>query len=238
MKAKHLFSLAMTATLGGVVECAAQYKSFTMEERAAQIRTGHMELYFAGQYWHAESVTAHDVTINLPPLTLGNVKLDFDDTGLWGLGMAYHFNEHFAVNAEFMFGKPDYTMTFQDSRLDGKAFLHTGKFNAEYNFLSGRITPFVAGGLGYFYIDSNIPSGRVDDIYCWWDFWWGQSCSGSIPTYKRTYLATNGAIGIRWDINDAICLRLYGGANFVLLDNAAVDWLTTTQIALSVGWKF
>jgi len=236
MKTKHFFAFATAIALSGTVQSAAQYKSFTMEERAADVRSGQMELYIAGQYWHAEIATAHNVTVNRPPPVTGDVKLELDDAGFLGFGLAYHLNKHLAVSGEFMFGNPDYTMSFQNSRLTGEAFVHTGKFNLEYNILPGRFTPFVSGGVGYFYIDSNVPSGPPD-IYCWWDYWWGAVCSDSTPTYKNTYFTANAAVGIRWDIGGMFSVKLYGGPNFVMVDKA-VDWLTTAQVTLSAGWKF
>ena len=36
-------------------------------------------------------------------------------------------------------------------------------------------TPYVTGGIGYAFIDTNIPDSPPQTA-CWWDPWWGYVC--------------------------------------------------------------
>jgi hypothetical protein len=219
----------------------AQYP-FTVNPHAPpEGRDRRVELYVLGQYWHAEDGTAENVNIPITPgenplMARGDVKVKFDDTLLWGFGAGYNLNSHFAVNGEFSFGYSDYSISFNESRLSGEAFVHSGKFNLDYNILPGAFTPFISGGLGYLYLDSQVPSGSTE-INCWWDYWWGYDCVGDTPTYSKVYFALNGLAGLRWDLSERMFLKASVGSNWVAVDNAA-DWISTIQGTLVVGWKF
>lgn len=204
-------------------------------------RARRVELYVLGQYWHSETARARNVTLPLGPganaaTATGDVKAEFDDAAMWGVGVGYDFNNHFAVNGEFAFGYPDYSVSFNGSRVTGEAFLHTGKFNLDYNILSGPFTPFISAGVGYLYLDSRVPSGPTT-FTCWWDYWWGSNCVGDTPTHTKAYFAANGAAGVRWDFSERMFVKAAVISNWIAVDNAA-DWLSTLQGTIVLGWKF
>jgi hypothetical protein len=236
-----LFATASIVSLLDPPGASGQYP-FTVNPHAQpNERARRVELYGLGQYWHIEDAEAKNVTIPIThganPLTAtGDVKAEFDDTGLWGLGIGYDFNNHLAVNGEFAFGYSDYAVSFGGSRITGEAFLHTGKFNLDYNILPGPFSPFISGGLGYLYVDSRVPSGPTT-VTCWWDYWWGADCVGDTPTYTKAYFALNGAAGVRWDFSERMFVKASIGSSWVAVDNAA-DWLTTVQGTVILGWKF
>src|SRR5262245_58202802 len=133
MKRIRLTFVAVCA-VGAAVNSIAQYNPFYIDERAPDTRSRRADLYLLGQYWHAESATARDVTVPTAPgtnalMATGDVKFEFEDTGTVGFGLGYHLNNHFLLNAEFTFGFPDYDITFNGSHLSGEAFIHSGTFN-------------------------------------------------------------------------------------------------------------
>jgi opacity protein-like surface antigen len=159
-----------------------------------------------------------------------------EDSAFWGLGFAYHINNHFAVRGEFSSGYPDYAASFNGSRLSGEAFVTEGRFNLDYHILPGPLTPYVSGGLGYFYVDTGIPSGPPG-YTIWWDYWWGYTVTVSQPTYRETFFTLNAAAGLRWDINDDFFLKAEAGWEWIEVDNGA-DWLQSLRGTVSIGWKF
>jgi hypothetical protein len=222
--------------------CRAQYNLFLIDSRTPGSRAQRVDFYMLGQYWTADDATISGVTLPvgpgpMPPLATGDVVFEFDDSAFWGFGITYHLNKHFALNGEFTFGYPDYQASFNGSVLRGEAFVTTGSFNAQYNVLAGPVTPFISAGLGYFYIDSGIPSGPPG-FYYWWDYWWGgYVVTVHQPTYDETWFTMNAQAGLRWDISDQFYLSAGAGANWVYVGNGA-GWMTALQGTLQVGCKF
>jgi len=210
-----------------------------LDQATRESRAGRYEFYAVGGYWHGESSSSHNVTV---PTTLGSsatgdLGFEFDDTGVYGFGMGYNLNNHVALSGEFQWGYPRYTVNFLGSSLSGEAFMHSGKFNVDYHVLPGPLTPFLSAGIGYLYLDSQVPSGPTS-IYCFWDYWWGQTCTGSTPTYRNTYLNLNAAAGVRWDIGQAFFMKAGVGGGWAYIHNNSQDWLQTVQVTATLGWRF
>jgi Outer membrane protein beta-barrel domain len=219
--------------------CYGQYKQpVLLGMDARESRAGHAEFYLLGQYWHAESTSSHNVTVptTAGPTATGDLGFRFDDTGIFGIGLGYNINKYLEVTGEFSFGYPNYTVSFLGSSLSGEAFMHSGNFNLEYHILPGKFTPFISGGIGYLYVDSQVPSGPPS-AYCFWDYWWGYTCTGSTPTYHNTLLNLNAAAGVRWDIGEMFFLKASVGGGWANVHNSA-DWLQTIQITAAAGWRF
>lgn len=222
----------------GVGAARADYNPFRTDTYGDAGRAGKVEFYMLGEYWTAEDSTLTDITldIGIPPNQVtetGDLTMSFDDEFMWGFGMAYHLNSHFTVRGEFTFGTPDYEIEFNNLFGRAEAFTHAGKFNLDYNLIRGPITPFISGGIGYFFIDSGIPSGPTD-YWCWWDYWWGYVCTGSTPTHTETWFTGNAAAGIRWDINEEFFLKVAGTVNWIATD---AEWIRAFEGTLIFGWK-
>jgi hypothetical protein len=153
-----------------------------------------------------------------------------------GFGMGFNINDHWTLNAEFMFGSSDYRAEWSGSELRGEMFMSNGKFNVEYNVLAEPLTPFVKGGLGYYYFDTGIPSGPPG-YYCWWDYWWGYVCEGFVPTHTETSFALNAGAGIRWDISDFVFVKAFGGATWVDVSRGS-GWPMFIEGTFVLGLKF
>ena len=77
---------------------------------------------------------------------------------------------------------------------------------ATYYFQASDVTPFVSGGVGATFIDSNIQNGQSSTA-CWWDPWWGYICSSYTPTKTETDTTFMAGIGVRWDVSRTFALQ-------------------------------
>lgn len=137
----------------------------------------------------------------------GDTKIDLNGDLGWGFGFAYNLNEHVELGADFGWNSSNYTAHGYDE--DNKPVkksgtLYTDKvfFNATYNLLPRALTPFITGGFGWTFIDSNIPTG---DDYCWLDPWYGWICYRS--THTETSFSYNLGLGLRWDVTESFFLK-------------------------------
>jgi opacity protein-like surface antigen len=76
-----------------------------------------------------------------------------------------------------------------------------------YNFLDRPLTPFASAGIGWSFIDTNIPTGNAT-VECWWDPWWGYVCGAFAETKTTKAFSYQLGVGARWAINDVYGLRL------------------------------
>jgi opacity protein-like surface antigen len=190
-------------------------------------RMNKVEVYGLGEYLHQDNTTFSDPY-------LGNVTMKMDDTGLGGIGVAYHFNDFFSVRSDFMFGGA----TLHTQGPDGtevapteSAFLHTGRVNLDYNMINRRLTPVLTAGIGYQYlqIDQN-------QTYSF------QGHHGSYTVtedayYYETDFTWNVGVGFRWNVTDQFFIKAMGGAQWLQYSGANS---ITTQIEgfFVIGWMF
>ena len=198
-------------------------------------RTGKMEIYGIGQF-----LSSSDLHFNGPNSQTVTAKMD--DTGLGGFGLAYHFSDFFSVHGDFMFGNATFSGNVPLETGGGSvfykqdAFIHTGRFNIDYNIINRRITPFVTAGIGYQYTEvelENLPPVNT----CWWDPWWGWICYSQHPHAWQTDFTWNAGAGIRWSITDSLIVKVMGGATWLEYDGTHG---ITTQLegVFSIGWSF
>jgi len=166
------------------------------------------------------------------------VSID-SDVG-FGFGLTYNFNEHFALGGDFQFFNPDYNATLIDDMgqpvmIDAEADFFTGQFRGTWNFFKGPLTPYVEGGVGWTYADSNIID-QPPITGCWFDPWWGYICDTFFSTYDDTSFSYSIGGGVRWDITPAFGLR--GGYSRLMLDfeNASKADFDTGRLDLI--WRF
>ena len=115
----------------------------------------------------------------------GGSQIRLDDD--WGLSFTfgYRFNERLELHFALDYAEVDYDGTLQGVgntygiRGDMEAF--TPRMDLHFNLLKGPITPYVLAGIGYSFIDTNIPNGRAS-TGCWWDPWYGYICTSVQPT--------------------------------------------------------
>ena len=139
-----------------------------------------------------------------------NAKLD-SDTGLsvtFGYRQTPHIEWMFALD----WANVDYTANLATSpstsvSARGSYDSFTPRVNLQYNIMDQPLTPYVMAGIGYSFIDTNIPAGRPVNG-CWWDPWYGYICGSVQPTKSVDGFAFQAGIGARWDVNEQWSLRL------------------------------
>jgi opacity protein-like surface antigen len=127
------------------------------------------------------------------------------------LGFGYNFSDQLRVGSTFTFDQKDYTaQLIEDDETatvarteEGSIDTMTIMVDAAYSFLLGEYTPYLAGGVGWSRVDTNIatepPQGG-----CWWHPWWGYICDTWQDTKKVDGLAYELGIGLRYDFSDAL----------------------------------
>jgi opacity protein-like surface antigen len=166
------------------------------------------------------------------------------DTGVGlSLGFAKNLNSRVSVGAEVEWSEQDYRATVQPgpgnvftaSSISGTVESRTLRFFGSYNFSERAFTPYVTGGLGWTYVDTNIPAG-LPESFCWYYPWYGTYCATYVPTQTTTKFSYNLGAGVRYDFGAGL-VRV--GVNSQWIDfggNYGSDSLI--QFRIDVGTKF
>jgi len=172
----------------------------------------------------------------------GGSSIDIDSDLGWGFTLGYNINPHVLVNFEFSSLTPRYdAIVVEDNILNTnhnikhKMDLYQSQFNVVYHFMTEQFTPFVQAGLGWSYMDSNIASGPPGAV-CWWDPWWGYTCSGYQNTFNETRLSYNLAAGVRYELNNGMFFRASYQQNWIDLSRA--DTLDLGTVHIEIGSIF
>lgn len=149
-----------------------------------------------------------------------------DDLGL-ALTFGYRFNEHLGLGFALDWQTVDYDATLQSTLAPNLQVAVAGDLEAftprvwlNYDIMKGPISPYVNAGIGWSFVDTNIPNSRVQ-IGCWWDPWWGPICTPYQSTKSIDEFVYQLGAGVRWDVGSAYTLRFgyekhwfdYGNAN-------------------------
>src|SRR5262245_36303254 len=159
------------------------------------------------------------------------------------LGYAFNFDQHKALGVEFSWGDQDYRATVQPGignnnntvNINGALETWTVRFLGTYHFMEGNFTPFVTGGLGWTYIDTNIPTGLPQNV-CWSYPWYGAYCGTYVPTATSTKFSYNAGAGLRLEMGKGF---VRGMVNQQWLDfGGSYGSNSVTQYRLDFGIKF
>jgi len=151
----------------------------------------------------------------------------------FGFGIGYNPSNHLQVNGTFTWSTRSYNATLVDSpsgtprKASGTLESSTFALNATYFFLPSGVTPFVSGGIGSTFVDTNIPNG-VPSSGCWYDPWWGYYCDTYYPTKYETAVSYTAGVGVRIPVNRAFSVQ--GSYNRLWLD------LSSSKPEVD-GWK-
>jgi opacity protein-like surface antigen len=169
------------------------------------------------------------------------------DTGVgFVLGFGHKFNPKLSGAIELEWGNQDYRATVQPGTGNGLApvnvnsTMYTGtvRFLGTYNFTTGNFKPFVTGGLGWTYVDTNIPSGLPQNV-CWFYPWAGEVCTTSTPTYTTTRFSYNAGAGARYDFGDRDKYFVRGLVNVQWIDfGGSFGTTDLTQYRIDFGLSF
>lgn len=166
------------------------------------------------------------------------------DTG-YGLnfGFAKNYSAHLQAGIDFTWSEQDYRATVAASpatpnaprQLNGQLETGTVRFFGTYNILPGNFTPFVTGGMGWTYIDTNIPSGLPENV-CWAYPWYGYYCTTYVPTQSTTRFSYNVGAGLRLDVGRGVYRLLVNSQNADF--GGTYGSTNVTQYRIDFGTKF
>ena len=109
------------------------------------------------------------------------------------------------------------------------------RFLGTYHFMEGNFTPFVTGGLGWTYIDSNIPTGLPENV-CWYYPWYGSYCASYVPTATSTKFSYNAGVGLRAEMGRGFIRGMINQQWIDFGGNYGSD--SVTQYRIDFGIKF
>jgi opacity protein-like surface antigen len=160
----------------------------------------------------------------------------------FSLGGGYNFTDRVATTFGFQWAGVGYDATALDEDLNpvdisGKYDSFTLSGNLVYYFSDGPLSPYIGAGIGWTWIDTNVPNGPPS-TWCWWDPWWGYVCSTSYPTETKDAFSYQATLGLRFEFdNDRTFLRLGYTSQWMDFD-ASNGTPRFDVIVLDIGWMF
>lgn len=167
----------------------------------------------------AQSRRANSNEIYLAPVFTEGKNYSFEggssartDTGVGlTLGYARNFSPKLSAGVDIVWSEQDYRANVQPGlgnsnsvrQINGTLESSTLRFNGTYHFSEKDFTPFVTGGLGWTYLDSNIPAGLPENV-CWFYPWYGSYCATYVPTQTTTKFSYNLGAGLRLDVGKGL----------------------------------
>jgi opacity protein-like surface antigen len=172
----------------------------------------------------------------------GGTTAEFDSSTGFVVGFGYDFSNHLEIGANFSFNERDF-----DARVAGDApgevFPVNGSleamgvtFDLTYYFMTGRFTPFITSGIGWNWVDTNIPTAPPQ-VGCWWDPWYGYICEGFQETKSVDGFTYQLGAGLRYRLSKTFSLN--GGYRMSWLDFPKASGTPTFDgIQLILDWGF
>ncbi len=197
------------------------------------------ELYMEHERYGAWEIAFHTDRIgseSIPGVAAAPLKMD-GGFG-WGTTVGYNFTNRLLVSMSFAGSRQDYQTNIDT--VDGGRPLHSEldltqtHFNATWHFLPGGATPYVTLGLGWASVDSNIPR-QQPQTECWWDPWWGYTCTDYYPTFSETNAAATATAGFRWDFHTRFFTRVSYGKQWLNLDDG--NGAAPAVLRLEIGMR-
>lgn len=135
------------------------------------------------------------------------------DVGL-ALTAGYRFSKRLELQFSMDWNTIDYDASVASGTGGESKFTAEGDLEAftprvavNFNLLEGDLTPYVTGGIGWSFIDTNIPDSPPQTS-CWWDPWWGYYCGTWQSTRSVDDPVYTLGFGARWDISSTFSMRL------------------------------
>ncbi len=167
--------------------------------------------------------------------------IDIDDDFGFALGGGYNVSDRLAANFGLQWAGVGYDAIVNEpesvSRISGSYDQFTLAGNMILNFGDGPLTPYLGAGIGWTWIDTNIPNGPPVGG-CWWDPWYGYVCYSSYPTKTTDAFSYQVLLGLRYTLNNDMTFFRLG------YTSQWMDFSNTNStprfdvIALDVGWMF
>jgi opacity protein-like surface antigen len=173
----------------------------------------------------------------------GGSKIDTDSEFGFGLGFGYNLNEQFTLGFGFDWYSVSYDANVVTDATPPSSVGISGDYNSwltwanlTFNLAEGPLVPYVTAGIGWSFIDTNVPSGRPVEG-CYWDPWWGYICGSYYPTKTTNNFSYNAGVGLRYQWNPRFFTKL--GYQMSWLDlGKAKGTPSFDQIRLDFGWLY
>jgi opacity protein-like surface antigen len=233
-----LVSLATLATSGTAFaqgKGSAEY--YGIQSNSSTGRQGYDRSMSSEFMLIVRNFTAPELTvknIHIPGWGTNDAVMKIDDSLTYGIGFGYNISPRLNINGDMSYGEADYKANWGKYVINGEGELMTGNINLEFNLLDRAITPFIGGGIGFMYFDSNVPSST--DVYYWWDPWWGYTSAAVVETHSSTNWTWNATAGIRWDVTRGFFVKASYIAMWSKIGASGTELFP--QYALNMGWKF
>lgn len=173
----------------------------------------------------------------------GTIVSTESSTGL-GFNFDYHFAERWSVGASTVFQTAAYVANIAEdgTGLGAPGEIVGGEFEAtslighvkRYFDIGRNVAPYATAGLGFVWIDTNIPEGPPIGT-CWWDPWWGYVCERVQPTRTTTETGMMLGAGVRWDFTRRLFLDASVGRQWIDFDNA--DRPDFSELRIAIGFR-
>jgi opacity protein-like surface antigen len=165
-----------------------------------------------------------------------------DDFG-FSFGSTYRFNERLELQFALDWQDIDYNVTIQSQsfpniQFEGYGELEsiTPRVNVNFNMMRGSFTPYVTGGVGWTFGDSNIPGGPTQ-VGCYFDPWFGTVCVPYQSTKTFDNFIYQLGLGVRWDVSPGYTARFAYNAQWMDFDNSTSE-PNVSQLKLAVAFRF
>jgi opacity protein-like surface antigen len=158
------------------------------------------------------------------------------------MGAGYHFTDQLRFGSTFTYDSKDYSadVTGDESgesyAIEGSLDTMSLMFDVQYTFLTGPVTPYVAAGVGWAWVDTNIAT-EPPEIGCWWHPWWGYVCTSWQDTRTVDSLAYEVGLGMRYNFGRAFAADGAYRMRWLDFENATGSPSFDT-LQLNLVWKF
>jgi outer membrane protein assembly factor BamD len=159
------------------------------------------------------------------------------------MGAGYHFTDQLRFGSTFTYDSKDYSAEVATGDGSGEPYAIEGSldtmslmFDVQYTFLTGPVTPYVAAGVGWAWVDTNIAT-EPPEIGCWWHPWWGYVCTSWQDTRTVDSLAYEVGLGMRYNFSRAFAADGAYRMRWLDFENATGSPSFDT-LQLNLVWKF
>jgi opacity protein-like surface antigen len=174
----------------------------------------------------------------------GGSSLKVDDAFGLGINFGYNFTNNLTLGVDLDWISPDYRAVLVDDTvvpadttvIDHEFSQFNGRIKGTFSFLDGPFRPFVEGGIGWTYIDSNVADGPPI-TGCWWHPWWGYICSNFYSTFSETSFTYGLGLGLRYHFRGGTFMKAsYSVWELDDVGNAGSSSLSGARVEF--GWGF